>query len=955
MSTIDTENDIKVMDDTNNNNIERKKRNVRIQFDLANDDDNDNDNGEQQQIINDDNRRRRRSNDDNVHHDHQKSGWAKFRFSLKKKQVNKNHSKQQQPNQSKEIIAKNKFDEKSIRKQKLKLIKYLSTEEPIMKNINIDDYERRLLTAQQQQQQSSSNNEVNNIDVNKYFRIPESKINDKLWRIPYHFATDDDDDDDDVDDGINDGCMIGLNLPKIQTKQKRFKTWDKLIECSDEILYRFVNPITNGSGSQRRNRRRGSILQPRHVFLMPNPEMGSLIASNLNKNQLFREWSSELMLDVRHDCGGEELLESDYRQNILNNISMDDLSNMIYPELKLSFNVNGMISDSEMRYIQAVSNRRRQSLVPPTFGGGGSDPLQFRRQSFGGGQLWSFDVERQQQRECYQDKIALINPEHRQRRQQEFNRLNSMATQSSIVSTITTTASDTDDDDNNSSVNNDDDDNDESMEFDPESDQQIILFANELSIMIRKYFNSIKSSEIIHFILNITNAMKTCTHIKGLFHFQNRIVRLIATNILNNHQLEQRVRSILFFIRVIRHLQTLNNWLAINLVTKSLQCPPVVRLKDTWRKITFNHPEDYCNFIQISEDLESGNQWLAYESGQRFLPIFDDTIEMIKEHCGLMIVQLKQHRFHQSWHNHGRSDDHNLINWINNEVDNLLKDCGQQQLGLMVNDNDDNHLTTEQRRPKQQQQSSSSTIFKKPKAFLHRIFSRNDKANGHENDGDGNDNRQLYDDEDIQDIDDDDDDYDVHQRRLLKGSKNELTNIVRRRRTSKTNRKISVEQINLNQKNQNNNLQWSSSLSMPSCKRFWTLAEFYKLRQSDREMIKQQIVRTMVSVQKKTFYVFEERDERIRNFLLNAHCNSMDQCMRLSQQIENQEQQQRQQLVNQATNRSNIFDDNRTKLLIINGNHNHDDDGQEDSNNNNESKQQQQQQAKPKRKKVMFS
>ena len=157
--------------------------------------------------------------------------------------------------------------------------------------------------------------------------------------------------------------------------------------------------------------------------------------------------------------------------------------------------------------------------------------------------------------------------------------------------------------------------------------------------------------------------------------------------------------------------------------------------------------------------------------------------------------------------------------------------------------------------------------------YLFSCCIRIDKANGHENDGDGNDNRQLYDDEDIQDIDDDDDDYNVHQRRLLKGSKNELTNIVRRRRTSKTNRKISVEQINLNQKNQNNNLQWSSSLSMPSCKRFWTLAEFYKLRQSDREMIKQQIVRTMVSVQKKTFYVFEERDERIRNFLLNAHCN----------------------------------------------------------------------------------
>ncbi|OTF74259.1 hypothetical protein BLA29_002670, partial [Euroglyphus maynei] len=629
------------------NGRKNKKRTGHIHFDLVDDDNDDRKNGV------------RRYSDDSHNHQHhnRKSGWPKFRFSLKKN----NNKFQSEQNQKNDIAGKTKIksEEKTITKQKLKLVKYLSTEEPITKNgIQVDDHERHLLSL----------DSTENIDVNKYFRIPESKINDKLWRIPYRFT------DDDLDyyyndgeelprinrfgEGVNDGCMIGLNLPKIQQKQKRFKTWEQLIECSDEALFQFINPTT-GSGRliNRRTNRRGSILQPRHVFLMPNPEVGSLVANNTSKNQMLREWSSELMLDVRHGGCGEELLDTDFRQNILNNVSMDDLSNMLYPELKLSFNINGIMTDSEMRYIQAVSKRRRQSLVPPTFSGGDPTAMSFRRQSYGGGQLWSFEVERQQQRECYQDKLALINPEHRRR--QQLKRMNSLATQLSIFSDITIT---TDSDDDEKSENNNDNND---IEFDPDSDEQIILFANELSIIVRKYFNSIKSSEIIHFMLNVTNAM-------------NRIIRLIATNILANEQLEQRVRSILFFIRVICHLQTLNNWHSVNLVTKSLQCPPVVRLKDTWRKITFNHPEDYCNFIQISEDLEAGNQWVAYETSIRFLPIFDDTIEMIKERCGLMIVQLQQHRFHQTWHNHGRMDDHNLINWINNEVDNLMKDCGQQ-------------------------------------------------------------------------------------------------------------------------------------------------------------------------------------------------------------------------------------------------------------------------------------
>ncbi|XP_075588670.1 uncharacterized protein LOC124496932 isoform X2 [Dermatophagoides farinae] len=924
----------------------KKKHNGHIHFNLEVDDDDDNDNVvSDDQIDNENNRRHSQDN--------QKSGWVKkFRFSSLKK----NKNKKTIPSEEQNGIIENKTkknksnDEIAIKKQKLKLVKYLSTEEPIMKNkIQIDDNERELLATL---------NPANNIDVNKYFRIPESKINDKLWRIPYGFRNDDDDDDGDYDatelpkinrfgEGVNDGCMIGLNLPKIQSKQ-RFKTWQQLIECSDEALYQFSHPTTtSGSGrriyNRQKNRRRGSILQPRPVFLMPNPEMDCLLANNQDKNNKLREWSSELTLDVRHgDCCGEELLDSNFRQNILDNVSIDDLSNMLYPELKLSFNVNGMMTDSEMRYIQAVSNRRRQSLVPPTFSGGDPTAMTFRRQSYGGGQLWSTEVERQQQHECYQDKVALINPEFRHRRQS--NRMNSLATQLSIFSDLTiTTTTDMDDENSENSTN------DNFIEFDPESEEQIILFANELTIIVRKYFNSIKSSEIIHFFLNVTNAM-------------NRIVRLIATYILQHEQLEQRVRSILFFIRVIGHLQILNNWHSVNLITKSLQCPPVVRLKDTWRKITFVHPEDYCNFIEISEDLEAGNQWLAYETAGRFLPIFDDTIAMIKERCGLMIVQIQQYRFHQSWKNHARVDDHDLINWINQEVGDILKDCGGAQQHLDYRDDD------KQERP----QRKESIDRKKPLAFWHRIFNRRGHGKADGPMGDDDDNRQQDNDEDVLDVDDD-----VHQTRLLKGSKNELTNVVRRRRTSKSNRKISVGQLA-----NNNGHSQSSTSSIPSCKQFWTWTDFYKLRQSDREMIKQQIVRTMVNIQKKAFYVFEDRDERIRNFLLNSNCDSMDACMRRSQMIENKEQQQ-QRVVDKTTASHSIDDDQDRSIIENNGNNhqsrlsasitikingqNNKNDGLNNENNNNSNEEQHQQQQmnmndqqqtknskKPKRR-VMFS
>src|SRR5699024_8099588 len=114
----------------------------------------------------------------------------------------------------------------------------------------------------------------------------------------------------------------------------------------------------------------------------------------------------------------------------------------------------------------------------------------------------------------------------------------------------------------------------------------------------------------------------SCANIKGLFHLQNRIIRLIATYILRHDDLDQRAESILFFIQVIRQLAQLGNWHSINVITQSPQCPPIVRLKDTWRKITFNYADDYCYFIQMSEDLASGIQLSLYDSLKTFIAIF---------------------------------------------------------------------------------------------------------------------------------------------------------------------------------------------------------------------------------------------------------------------------------------------------------------------------------------------
>lgn len=704
---------------------------------------------------------------------------------------------------------KSKTTDVNEKKQKTKLVRYLSTEKPIVKKrVEIDTEERQLL--------DSLSDTV--IDLDRYLQMPEPKVKDKLWRIPYYFRdtsveSTTEDGQKSINrfgDGVGDGCFVSLSLPL--RKDKVDKNWEDILKQADEALEQYEHAQWSRASVTRA--RRGSILQPRHVFLTPNPELGNsekflLIGHSL----LLRDCTSELFLYQDENA----LLEENYKQNIILNTSLGDLSNMLFPDLKSNMSNYSALTNSEIQYIKTVRNRRRQSLVPPNFEG--QSDLRFRRQSFAGGELWSAKVEKERKRDNYHERLKLINPLflHTPRQKSELE-MAMEANQAAHYNSL---------------------DVSHFPHFDYNSTEQARLFAHELTLIVRQHFIAIKESEIVNFITHSgPHVMNSCANIKGLFHLQNRIIRLIATTILRHEDLNKRAESILFFIQVIRQLELLGNWHSINMLTQSLQCPPIVRLKDTWRKITFNYADEYCFFIQVSEDLAVGKQLGLYDSLTTFIAIFDDVVDKIKERCGFKIVQIHQFRLHKNWEKDSKSD--NMVAWVNNEIMDLLKD---------INGNlEEKFFETNNLGKKSSITSIDMPVEKKP-GFFQRLFqskstkpTRNNVLSS----------APAVDTEDA--VDESEQSGNVYQRRLLPGQ-------------------IITRPVNLNSK-------------VPSTKKFWSISEFNKLANKDKEQVKQEIVRTLVAFQKKTFCVFEERDGEIKDFLLNSQCDSMDACMIKSRSVE---------------------------------------------------------------------
>lgn len=331
-------------------------------------------------------------------------------FSANEKQTDKQKKKKpskfsfftRQTTNANAFLEPHKTSEANDQRQKTKLVNYLNTEKQIVKKkVKIDTDERQLL--------DSLGDTV--IDLDKYLKFPEAKAKDKLWRIPYFFRDNSNDSNIDEDglksinrfgEGINDGCFVSLSLP---TKRNKIdKNWEDIFDQADEALEQFERARWSGASVTRA--RRGSILQPRHIFLSPNPELGNsekllLIGHSLTH----RDWTSELFLDTESNT----LLDGTYKQTLCLNTSLDDLTNMLFPDLKSNMSNYSALTNTEIQYIQTVRNRRRQSLVPPNFDGQGD--LRFRRQSFSGGELWSAKIEKDRKREVYHQLVKMINPQ----------------------------------------------------------------------------------------------------------------------------------------------------------------------------------------------------------------------------------------------------------------------------------------------------------------------------------------------------------------------------------------------------------------------------------------------------------------------------------------------------------------------------------------------------------------
>lgn len=382
------------------------------------------------------------------------------------------------------------------------MVEYLHTEKQIVKKdplTSIDEEERLLLDSLSSDQ---------SIDFDKYFRVSNApKAKDKLWKIPYTFSNEPTPEGQAPQamsrfgEGVAEGMQMNFKVPsKVPTTgisgipaKKKPKEWNDLLEEADDAL----NLYTQGP-SVRARQRRGSVLQPRHVFLSPNPELDCSDKFILSGLALpLRDWTSELVLDSWSQCPKDSLLNETYKFNVCKDNSLPDhLDKLACVDLKtigagFASSANSPLSEAELKFYQSMRNHRRQSLVPPNFGGGqaGSD-LRFRRQSFaGGGQLWSAKVEKNAMNEVYYQRVRLINPD--------------------FVPPNDSMSDEDDNDDEEKEDMKEEPVNKERVdiyldypELDHTNKDQVAKFANELTLIVRQYFLGIRESEMVNFIVH---------------------------------------------------------------------------------------------------------------------------------------------------------------------------------------------------------------------------------------------------------------------------------------------------------------------------------------------------------------------------------------------------------------------------------------------------------------------
>lgn len=221
------------------------------------------------------------------------------------------------------------------------------------------------------------------VDLEKYFEPKEKNIPQKPWIIPFSWFIKEEKDNQQNDissnnykvvnrfgDGVLDGCGITLSLPADGRDVARFISkeleWDEIVQEADDTLDRF-DSIRRKQGNFAA--RRGSIFQPRIMFVSPQPEKSfDKICQTANCLPL-REWTSELFLQSKESL---QLLDIEEKRNLKWNVSVEDFRHLLSPELShFGSDLNSVL----------INAKRRFSVFSPgpnTV----SEQFKFRRSSF---------------------------------------------------------------------------------------------------------------------------------------------------------------------------------------------------------------------------------------------------------------------------------------------------------------------------------------------------------------------------------------------------------------------------------------------------------------------------------------------------------------------------------------------------------------------------------------------
>jgi len=108
--------------------------------------------------------------------------------------------------------------------------------------------------------------------------------------------------------------------------------------------------------------------------------------------------------------------------------------------------------------------------------------------------------------------------------------------------------------------------------------------AKQLTLIEFKMFKNIKPSELLNQAWNKPKIQHKSPHVVTLINRANKISFWVASTILWNARMGDRVKVIDKFIRVANFLRVLNNFNTLIAVIAGLNMSAVSRLKHTWTK-----------------------------------------------------------------------------------------------------------------------------------------------------------------------------------------------------------------------------------------------------------------------------------------------------------------------------------------------------------------------------------